>query len=170
MKIVLKPLFILLLGISFVTTDVNAFEFHGLKSGMTREEVTISLGLELVATKISSENRSVEDIISRWLSFSYGVPSEDIERFSNMVFSRLYFSFDDRNQLWRLDVEFRTKKDPIGTVVVEKVLKEKFDEIKEEPQIGDHDYTQKWYRAILKDENLFMESVERLSAVYRSKM
>jgi len=171
MKIIATVIFTLLLGISLVTAKVNAFEFHGIKSGMTKEEIRDAWDLEKAAKNSLARNPdfykdyTVEKMID-WQLNKF-IRAEDIEKFSGKVWNAVTFFFDDREKLWRLDVFFRSPSLILEVVALKRVMEERFDTYKGDP--SSTGATEK-YTATLLDAKLSIESVERISEDYRSRM
>ena len=139
-----KILFLFLLLPSF---SVFSWEYHGLKSGMTKEEMMQIPGMaNKKGTKISFDQTKF---------FSEGKPPG---------FYRIFFDYTSEGELWRLDIYFREESGVIEKAVQKRILTELSDADLDSESVRNEYATGGYikYLVIKKiDSDLFKEDVER---------
>jgi hypothetical protein len=152
----------------------RAFDFHGIKSGMTRSEVRTYLDLDSAAAKRKAEfpglygQKTMDDMVG--LIFAGPVASEDIKRFADKQF-RLVLYFTDDQRLWRLDVYFTKPDDPAKLIALGKAVAIRFKDfsVREESETSRYG-TQQFYRVIMLDQSVLDPAVTRYVDQYLKKM
>ena len=141
MKKIILPILLLV--------SVNAFswEYHGLKSGMTKEEMMQVPGMaNKKGTKISFSKKNF---------FPEGSPPR---------FYEIFFDYTSEGKLWRLDIYFREETGVIAKAVQKRVLRELSDVELDSERVRNEYATGGYinYLIVKKiDSDLFKEDVER---------
>jgi hypothetical protein len=163
------------LSAQIVSAENTTFEYFGIKSGMTRDEIKKHLNLADVAESKRGELSSLygdktnEEIIREILE--EGLVTFYSAKFSSKAFSKLNFYFTDKETLWRLDVSFGKPEDPPRVIALESALKQRFKghTMKEESSTSQYG-TSHTYRIIMIDDNILNPAVQRYRDDYLKKM
>jgi hypothetical protein len=162
----------LLAGAAFA--EDKPFDFHGIKSGMTRSELRVHLDLDSVAREKMTEDeilyrgKSIDDVVKDL--FDGGISAYQVKRLSDREF-HLDFYFSDDDRLWRLDVYFYKPSDPAKGIALRQAVQTRFKgfSIKEESATSRYG-TREYYRVIMVDQNVLNPAVKRYVDEYLKRM
>ena len=98
---------IIAINLTIISIDTNAFEFKGIKSGMTKEEVESASGIVGGVAPSESERKA-------WLP-----------ELSKIAIDTIDFAYNHENKLWRIVINFKRNlnPDPEQTAGYQKALK-----------------------------------------------
>lgn len=159
--------------VASLATDGHV-EYLGIKSGMTKAEVTSFLDLNSVAQAENSRlsalysDKSVNEVAAQLLE--EGVYTRQTKVLSGKDLQlRLYFT--DKGLLWRLDIYIGKPDDPAKRIGLDKAVIARFKghSINEESSPTRYG-TDEYYRVVMTDNAVLSEVVERYMSEFLSKM
>ena len=160
---------IVLFGMCMPTlTMADAFEYHGIKSGMSKSELIEYLKLKEIARNKQRElgyfaKKSMDDVLN--FIFSIGVHQRDLEevnhpKLSNKKFTVIFPIFTDDDILYCIHIRYAIPTDPLEVTALKKALDESFPEISIEKKL-DEAFGRSYYSVLMIDEKIATESIKQ---------
>ena len=129
-----------LLAVSFVffffcgtsnSAQDSTFDFHGIRGGMTKEELSIKLDLNRVADYMKKnfsyyEDETVNEIVKNILNTGIRANRSGHLGWKEKTMWSVKFFFTEEDKLWRLDVAYTMPKTGPRTIALRRVLNEVF--------------------------------------------
>lgn len=164
-------------------------EFHGLKSGMTKNDVIQYLQIEKLMShnkeKLMSHNKHkysmlyrdkndkqiLDDLVTGRINQSDLEKVCKQEQFSKKKFSKLYLSFTEDDVLWRIGVSFYIPDEPLQKIALKQAIEKYFvgKEIQEE-SVSSKYGTLHYYVVTMVDEKVSNMAIEKLVRSFSGQM
>ena len=155
---------IVAINLTFISLDTNAFEFKGVKSGMTREEVKATLGKALSQSpprepRYGESKRTIGTICSSYRCRTNEIETQTWLPMLSPEVQKAEFYFDHNEKLYRLEVAFIYKQgsyDPAGVNGYEDAYLEFCDGVRRTSTAGNC-----WFQ----DQKLYQDSLEHYKQI-----
>ncbi len=154
-------------------------EFHGLKAGMTKAEVTEYLELDKYLDIYKKEN-SYSSIATTDGLYKYGFKFDIINKLghkdlSNKKFSNIKLSFTDDDILWKIQIIFNMPADVLSKIALGNVIRNNFPDANIEEKsstesIGSFSYSVTSLYVIMSDKEITNSAINKLESMYEKKM